>query len=393
MTGSPAHPLDQARIDEDRECPGCGYNLRGLPKGGACPECGRKIGGKTSARYRDAITYAPPSYLRTLCNGLWIMAVSLPILPVSLCVVGAAPIGSAAWALGAWIALTKRPLTDDTRPDPVLDSDKLRQAARWTQLALVAGSVLLWLALQVGAGSPVAVVLGVLAALSLLVGVVGYIPLSIYLTAIAEWAAHDSAAGRLRATAWFMCVLGAGLAVCFGIPVLRFFGVWLFVAWLVSVIVFLVTIVQLAHAVQWAVKNQRYAEGSAARVAERKAKRLAAPSVVHDLACRRCGYDLEGMPFGGACPECGESYADATPLPIREVPRRSAEDEAPLPLVGDEDSPADGDKSIRFPTRFGSEQRAAGGPSPARTPPPDPPIDGDAPDGDAIPLEPEDPAR
>ncbi|MEQ8769826.1 MAG: hypothetical protein RIB60_04880 [Phycisphaerales bacterium] len=397
MTGPTAHPVDDARINEDRECPNCGYNLRGLSKGGTCPECGRKIGGKTASRYRDNLTYAAPSYLRTLCRGLWIMAASLPILPFSLCFAAAAPIGSGVWALGAWIALTKRPLTDDTRPDAVLDSDKLRAVARWMQLPLVVGSVLLWLGMQVTAGTPVATILGVLAGLSLLAGVVGYIPLSIYLTAIADWASHESAAGRLRASAWFMCVLGAGMAVCFGVPVLRFFGLWLFVAWLTSVVVFLVTIVQLANAVQWAVKNQRYAEGSAARVAQRKAKRLAAPSVVHDMECRRCGYDLEGMPFGGACPECGESYADATPLPIRDVPRRAPEDEAPLPLADDEDGEANRDKTIRFSTRFGSEQHAAGGPTPRSGPDPSAPRpfkpDPADPDGEAIPLEPEGPER
>ena len=30
-------------IEEDRPCESCGYNLRGLPLSGRCPECGETI--------------------------------------------------------------------------------------------------------------------------------------------------------------------------------------------------------------------------------------------------------------------------------------------------------------------------------------------------------------
>ncbi len=388
-----AHPIDDARINEDRECPDCGYNLRGLQRGGNCPECGRKIGGKVSTVRRDNIAYAAPTYLRTLRTGLWIMASSLLLM-------WAGPLGSMVWAFGAWFALTKRPMPEGASRDPVLDNEKLRAVARWMQVPAIAGWGLLALASAAtpagGAPNFFVAALAAMGAGALIISMVAYIPLGVYLSAIADWAAYDSAAARLRGSAWFMCVLGTGMAVCFVVPVLRFFGVWLTVAWVVAVIVFLITVLQLAYAIHWAVKNQRYAEGSVARVAAKQAKRLAAPSVVHDMDCRRCGYDLEGMPFGGVCPECGESYADATPLPIREVPKRSSEDEAPLPLAGEDGAAAD--KSIRFPTRFGSDQHAVGGQQPARRPAaPHPltpkPLGANPPDEGDIPLAPEDLTR
>ena len=35
--------MAERSISFDRKCTGCGYNLRGLPGTGACPECGRPV--------------------------------------------------------------------------------------------------------------------------------------------------------------------------------------------------------------------------------------------------------------------------------------------------------------------------------------------------------------
>lgn len=49
-------------IDDDRRCIQCGYALRGMRFGGACPECGRRI-----LRARgDGLNEAPPDVLRSL---------------------------------------------------------------------------------------------------------------------------------------------------------------------------------------------------------------------------------------------------------------------------------------------------------------------------------------
>lgn len=33
----------------------------------------------------------------------------------------------------------------------------------------------------------------------------------------------------------------------------------------------------------------------------------------YELLCERCGYSLEGLPCGGACPECGRAIAESLP--------------------------------------------------------------------------------
>ena len=35
----------------------------------------------------------------------------------------------------------------------------------------------------------------------------------------------------------------------------------------------------------------------------------ALPALASDLACRKCGYHLRGLPTNGMCPECGTPVA------------------------------------------------------------------------------------
>lgn len=72
-----ARPIE-AEIAEDTQCIRCGYNLRGLSKGGLCPECGIPI--ERSLR-GDLLKYADPEWLEKLRFGvslkLWNIVLSI----------------------------------------------------------------------------------------------------------------------------------------------------------------------------------------------------------------------------------------------------------------------------------------------------------------------------
>lgn len=57
---------DDVVVRDDRACLACGYNLRGLPLVGNCPECGSDI---TRSLNRPLLRYASAAHVRTLHRG------------------------------------------------------------------------------------------------------------------------------------------------------------------------------------------------------------------------------------------------------------------------------------------------------------------------------------
>jgi hypothetical protein len=81
--GSIPIQLDAAgHLDADLKCIRCGYNLRGLPANGACPECGTAVG---RSFLGDLLQFSPPEWVDQLAGGMnWILVGVVVSIVVSL---------------------------------------------------------------------------------------------------------------------------------------------------------------------------------------------------------------------------------------------------------------------------------------------------------------------
>lgn len=132
------------RIDGDVSCYGCGYNLRGLDRSAACPECGESIDASVRG---DVLALASEPWLRRLRRGatLLVAAMLVPYLAVISAAIAAlvtAPLahpqaqsGEVAFGLG-FLLLLAAPLLAAVAihllltPDPRGDSSPLGVPAR-----------------------------------------------------------------------------------------------------------------------------------------------------------------------------------------------------------------------------------------------------------------------
>lgn len=115
--------FDRGPITTDLPCNGCGYNLRGLKRGGRCPECGREI---EHDRYaEDLLEAANRRWLVKIYIGSWLTLVATVLagasivaatisVPLTFIVVFGAAMS--AYGAGAWLMTTAEHPTDDGVP-------------------------------------------------------------------------------------------------------------------------------------------------------------------------------------------------------------------------------------------------------------------------------------
>jgi len=342
----------QTNIAIDRECDHCGYNLKGLPMGSKCPECGtpvRRLSSKTSGTIMDE---APTRFVKKLRLGFLLSssAIILQIMSAfmpNMMELSVDLFASFLWVGGVFFITLPRPNRGNIRADKVLDNDKFRMTVRalniaWIGDALVTAAIV---SLQSTPSGGSALMLGLLGTLGAVVSIAAWIcmiPTSVYLAELAYWTANNNLADRLRGCAWILAVIGTitalltGIGVALGSPSFIFIAAFPSILIFFTIIVYNFTFLQMTHVMHWVVQNQSHAAGSFERMeARRKKEEQYKGRIVDDTPCDRCGYNLIGLEPGSPCPECGTlvshptiptirdpaktgSYHDNTPLDVEE---------------------------------------------------------------------------
>lgn len=326
----------QQTVMESRACRKCGYDLIGLAVGGLCPECGEPIRARRAARgpREGSMTDAPPAYVNRMIAGFAVTSVGvlggLAGLVFALfnpwLAGGTLVLGSWAWAWGIWMVSGPRPKDFAELGNPILDNPRTRTAVR---AAAAMWPLFVLLVIAASAASGVAMlhpVLRVLAGVGGLAAFAGLVPISVFIAEIEFWMSDDTGGWQLRGAAWAMTIFGV-LAIVLGM-IAPFFGVWATVVVLVAAAVLLKHVVGCVSQARWVRRYQEQNEGRAERITQRLRDRAErGGTIAGNTPCLGCGYDLRGLPYGGRCPECGQSYADLTPFPVLPVPVR---DETPI---------------------------------------------------------------
>ena len=287
MTGGiPEHYLAKAAgkngnltIESDRPCRICGYNLRGLPVDGICPECGTSI--RPAKGADDPLSVWPRHVIIRFVPGCWMCVISLiaaigmyftdsfahwmpGVVPGVLCLM------SIVWLAGVWMATPsmEQPAAAErgfTR------RSILRNASRWMQLFWPAAALAMLLLEIVPTAKPATVELLTIAkTVSFFGGIVAVMVLSVLLGLLAEWVRDDVAEKAFNWTTWGMPFLS--LLLWAMLPYASYRIAWaLWGLWLICAGTFPWAVLSLSQSVSLAIVHSRERREQGHRRAQRQA--------------------------------------------------------------------------------------------------------------------------
>jgi len=266
----------------------------------------------------------------------------------------------ALWVYAVSCITRPKPMRAGLMQSPANEMRVVRNVARYTQFGWPIGAAFAVLASTMP--GVLSVVLDTGSALACLAGVVGIVPLSLWLAELCDWGRDESLGRRFRTSAWlisllfivFVVVLAnlfSGLLGSF-LGLLNILALWAVFGAVIGLGLFVVSVLQLTVLIQNALANAIMAEGRVERIAAKKLEdearsgnappgeiRRAAP---RPIPCTECGYDLTGLPGDNSCPECGTQRGQslfAGPIDKFRIRPPPVLDTTPIPLQGLDDQP------------------------------------------------------
>jgi hypothetical protein len=276
-------------IDQDTQCEYCGYNVRGLSYGKACPECGTPI------RYRrepDLPFYEMPlPLIKGFRLSCWMAIVAFVGIVACWFIPGlgggsAAVVVLALVVVGLWLTAVWRLTRPLNLPQAFAHGfsprSRLRNAARWLQSgwALAVGSLAANQA-QAALAFPTTL-FDNLFVVGVLIGIVGIGALALFLARFANWVRDEFAARAFTTAVWGWVFLAPlllllpviqvtmGPLIIFLVPVLI---VVIIALVLVTIAAFPVGLFSLSRSVDWSVSHATDRTDRDRRLHERLAPR------------------------------------------------------------------------------------------------------------------------
>jgi hypothetical protein len=310
-TGGGPGAIDRAaaRVVDDIACEGCGYNLRGLPASGKCPECGRPVTRARRGRYERDMVAAPLPWLRKMSWAANLLALAafaqlgavfapLVLGSLSFVLVPVVVVSPVVWLVGVFAVTRPRPMMPSVAKDSVQEWAKLRMWTRILQFGWPLGAAFdalgLIPALSTGAAGTI---LHAFSLFAMLAGVAGHSALCLYLSRLADWANDTTLEDRFKSSAYLFPAGAAAFVVAMLVRLLGFFGVLLsvglYVVMLWSIFQFYMALWGFASIARWALINHASADARDIRMRER-ADREARESMVRPDPRVRDPRDVHG---------------------------------------------------------------------------------------------------